>query len=162
MLAIGLGPREKVDNDRLRKAMAASVRFCHKRGYASIVVPEPLLASLPGGRTRLLEEVVYAALLALPRSSSLKKPDPEEPAEPLWLAVAYDPTDMPDDSQAAARRGEHAARAVSLARDLAAMPPNSLSPSLLAERAQELAQETGFSCTVLDEVHCAGVRSRRP
>ncbi len=151
VLAVGLGPREKVDCTRIRKAVAAAVQFCRKRGWASVVLPEPLLAVLPGGRERLVEECVCAALLALHRCDALKKPDPDEPAAPQWLAVAFDGQAVPDAAQAAARRGENAAWAVGLARDLAAAPPNLLSPVLLAERAQELAKEKGFTCTVLDE-----------
>ncbi|MBO6171706.1 MAG: aminopeptidase, partial [Desulfovibrio sp.] len=47
VLAVGLGPREKVDCTRIRKAVAAAVQFCRKRGWASVVLPEPLLAVLP-------------------------------------------------------------------------------------------------------------------
>ena len=150
VLAVGLGSRSQADAACVRRAVASGLRFCRKKGYASVVLPEVLLAGLCGGRERLLEESVCAALLALHRPALLKKPDPDEPAEPQWLAVAFDPADMPRDGQAAVRRGEHAAWAVNLARDLAAMPANRLSPALLAERAQRVARENGLICTVLD------------
>lgn len=67
------------------------------------------------------------------------------------LAVAFDGQEVPDAAHAAARRGENAAWAVSLARDLATTPPNLLYPEMLAQKAQELAREKGFACTVLDE-----------
>ncbi|MBQ9452649.1 MAG: leucyl aminopeptidase [Desulfovibrio sp.] len=156
VLAVGLGRRETVDCNIVRNAIANAVRFCHKRGYVSLVLPEALLTPLPGGKERLLEECICAAQLALYRFTKLKKPDPDDTPDPQWLAVAFDRPETSSAGQAAARRGETAAKAVILARDFAAMPPNFLSPAFLAERASELAQEKGLACTVLDE---EGLRS---
>lgn len=150
VLAIGLGPREKLDNNGLRKAVAAAVQRCRSLGLESILLPEPCLARLPGGRERLVEECVYAAQMALYNFTALKKPVEGEPPAPLWLALGFDGESVPDAAHAAARRGERSARAVALARDLANMPGNLLYPERLAERAAELAKEGGFSCSVLD------------
>ena len=151
VLALGLGKREEASPERLRKAIASGVQHCRRLGLRSILLPEPQLARLPGGRERLVEECVCAALLALYRFDALKKPPQDEPPAPEWLALGFDGQSVPDGSQAAARRGENAAWAVGLARDLANMPGNLLSPALLAGRAAELAEECGLSCTVLDE-----------
>lgn len=94
-----------------------------------------------------MEECVCAAQLALYRFTALKKADEDETADPQWLAVAFDGQEVPDAAHAAARRGENAAWAVSLARDLATTPPNLLYPEMLAQKAQELAREKGFACT---------------
>lgn len=150
-LAVGLGPREKLDLGGVRKALAAAVQFCRRQGYASLLLPESALAGLPGGRERLVEECVCAAQLALYRFTALKKPDAEEPADPQWLALGFDGEEVPDGFQAAARRGENAAAAVRLARDLATTPSNLLYPQALAEKAQELSRDAGFVCSVLDE-----------
>lgn len=151
VLAVGLGPREKVDANKLRAAVAAAVQRCRLLGLESILLPEPALARLPGGRERLVEECVYAVQLALYRFTTLKKPQEDETADPQWLALGFDGQSVPDGAHAAARRGERAARAVALARDLANMPGNLLYPESLAQRAADLAKELGFSCTVLDE-----------
>lgn len=151
VLALGLGKRDEVTPDRLRKAIASGVQYCRKQGLRSMLLPEPQLARLPGGRERLVEECVYAALLALYRFDALKKPDADEAPAPQWLALGFDGESIPDGGHAAARRGENAASAVCLARDLANMPGNLLSPALLAERAASLAEECGLACTILDE-----------
>lgn len=150
VLAVGLGPRDALDVDAFRDAVAAAVGFCRTRGYASLLLPLSLLAHLPGGRERLTEESVVAALLAIHRVASLKKPDPDEPPAPQSLTLVLAPTDLPESFTVAAERGQRAAQAVAYARDLAATPPNLLSPALLAEQAQLLAKEKGFLCTVLD------------
>ena len=36
VLAVGLGPREKVTTDIIRKAVAAAVQLCRKQGYTSM------------------------------------------------------------------------------------------------------------------------------
>lgn len=151
VLAVGLGPRETLDLHGVRKAVASAVRRCRQQGYSSILLPEPALARLPGGRERLVEESVCAALLGLYRFAGLKKPADDEPADPQWLALGFDGQSVPDGAHAAARRGENAAGAVRLTRDLATTPGNLLYPEKLALRAQELAGELGFQCTVLDE-----------
>ena len=150
VLAIGLGPRDKFDISGLRKAVAAAVQRCHSLGLESILLPEPCLARLPGGRERLVEEAVLAACLALYKFTVLKKPAEDEPAPPQWLALGFDGESVPDAAHAAARRGERAATAVARARDLANMPGNLLYPEVMAERAMELAQSAGFTCRVLD------------
>ena len=101
VLAVGLGPREKVDAARLRAAIAAAVQRCRGLGLNSILLPEPALSRLPGGRERLVEECVYAAQLALYRFTALKKPQEDEAADPQWLALGFDGQSVPD--------GEHAA-----------------------------------------------------
>ncbi|MDR2055672.1 MAG: leucyl aminopeptidase [Desulfovibrio sp.] len=149
-LAVGLGPRNAMGMDVFRKAIAEAVSLCAKKEFSSVLLPEPLLAGLPGGRERLVEEAVYAALLALHRFSALRR-KPERPAKgPERIALGF-AGDNPDYLHAAARRGENAADAVGMARDLANMPGNLLSPQAIAERAEQLAGEYGFACTVFNE-----------
>ncbi|MDR2744969.1 MAG: leucyl aminopeptidase [Desulfovibrio sp.] len=150
VLTVGLGPRNAMEMDIFRRAIAEAVSLCVKKEFSSILLPEPLLAGLPGGRERLVEEAVCAALLALRRFSALKK-KPEQPDKDLkWIALGFT-GDNPDYLQAAARRGENAADAVGMVRELANTPGNLLSPQAIAERAQQLAGEYGFACTVFDE-----------
>ena len=104
VLAVGLGPREKVDAARLRAAIAAAVQRCRGLSLNSILLPEPALSRLPGGRERLVEECVYAAQLALYRFTALKKPQEDEPADPQWLALGFDGQSVPDGAHDTAAR----------------------------------------------------------
>ena len=105
VLAIGLGAREDLTTDDIRTAVATGVQRAHELGLESILLLEPQLATLPGGRERLVEESVYAACLALYKYD-LKKPAKDAPAAPQWLAVAFEGDFVPDGGQQAARRGE--------------------------------------------------------
>ena len=151
VLAIGLGKAEEFTPGVLREAVAAAVRRCRALEVEGLLLPEALLSRLPGGRDRLVEESAYAALLALCAFRDLKKEDPDAPRDPQWLTFAFDGDYVPDASREAARRGERAAQAVMLARDLANTPPNMLAPADLAERAERIARSVGLGCTVLDE-----------
>ena len=149
VMILGLGKREDCDAQTLRLAVARGMKRARDLGLKSLLLAEPLLAQLPGGSLRLVEESVQAALLALHRSDSLKKPDADAPVDPEWLAVAFN--EQNEAGQDAVRRGERAAQAVARARILAATPGNILFPQTLAEEAQKLANIHGFSCKVLDE-----------
>lgn len=151
VLAVGLGPKDGIDMDGVRRAVAGALRRCRDLGLESVLLPAPLADGLPGGRDRLLEEAVYAALLGAWRLEGLKRADPDDPAGPAWLAVGFDGDFVPDGGQAAARRGERAAEAVILARTLANTPANLLGPDDLAREAAGRAAEAGLKCDILDE-----------
>lgn len=150
VLAVGLGERNKLNLDTLRKAAAAALARCRALGLEAALLPVPQLAALPGGSPRLVEEFVYGALLGLYRFTSLRSPKPDQKSDPLWLALGFAETSVPDAERNAARRGERAAAAVTLARNLVNTPPNIMTPAALGEAAQEVAQRHGMACTTLD------------
>ena len=53
VLAIGLGAREDLTTDDIRTAVATGVQRARELGLESILLLEPQLATLPGGRERL-------------------------------------------------------------------------------------------------------------
>lgn len=149
VLAVGLGPRDKFTLDTFRRGAAAALARCREAGIDAALLPVPQLQKLPGGALRLVEEFVCGATLGLYRFSRLRTPAPEQKADPRWLALGFTTASVPDAEHAAARRGEHAAQAVSLARDLANTPPNIMTPAALGEAAQAVAKKHGMRCTVL-------------
>lgn len=151
VLAIGLGKKSELSPDRMRDAVADGVRKCKKLGVSSILLPETFLANKPGGRERLVEECVCAALLSLYSFTKLKTVKQDDQKDPQWMAIGFSADRVPDGSQAAARRGEISAEAVGLARDLDNMPGNMIYPETLAIHAVKLAQKHGFKCEVFDE-----------
>ncbi len=151
MLITGLGPRETFDLRAFRLAVAGSVRRCRDLGLKSLTIFMPCLEKLPGGAPRLAEEAVFAACLALYNAKKWRggKEKEDEKPDPEWLALAFTGDYVPDEARLAARRGEHAAAGVALARDLVNCPPNLLRPSDLAAKAEALAQRRGLSCEIL-------------
>lgn len=56
-----------------------------------------------------------------------------------------------EEATQALARADVMAESICLARDLVNEPPNQLTPDALAQRAQEVAEDTGMACTIYDE-----------
>lgn len=151
VLLCGMGKRDKFSLSILRDAVGKGMEKARKLGIQSLVLPEPLLGRLPGGRERLLQESVYASLISLYRFTEFKTIRDDLAPDPEWLAIGFDGQTTPDAGQAAARRGELDAWAVKLARDMDNLPGNMLYPETMALKAAQYAHEYGFSCTILNE-----------
>ncbi len=155
VLAVGLGPRDAVTPEVFRRAAAAALARCRALGLEGALLPAGQFARFPGGPARLAEEAVCGALLGLYRFTRLRTPKDDDKPDPRWLALGFTESSVPDVFHAAARRGEHAACGVALARDLANTPPNILTPAALGEAAADLARRHGMSCTLLDRAALA-------
>lgn len=151
VMLLGLGKKEKYQQLTFRKAIASACRKARDLGVKSLLLPQPFLEHLPGGRDRLTEDAVCAALLGLYRFTALKTDTEELQPDPQWLAIGFEDKDAAESGQKAARAGELAAEATALARDLDNLPGNLLYPEAMALRAASLAQESGFSCRILSE-----------
>lgn len=150
VLLRGLGKRGGLSLAVLRDATGMGMRKARSLGLKSVIIPEPALARLPGGRERLLQESVFAALISLYRFTELKTKTEGLAPDPEWLALGFDGAPS-DADQNAVRRGEADAWALGLARDLDNLPGNLLYPELLALKAANLAHENGFSCSILSD-----------
>ncbi len=163
VLAIGLGEKDNFSLNIFRKGVAAAVARCQELELESIILPMPTLSALPADALRLVEEAVCAAFLGLYKFDALrtepkdeknekgKKSDKGKKASPKWLALGFTQKSVPDNEHAAARRGEHAAAGVMLARDLANSPPNIMTPTALAEAAEKMCKAEGMAFSKLDE-----------
>lgn len=148
VMALGLGKREALSLNTIRDSFGRASRECRRLGLESALLPLSTLKDLPGGQARLIEECVCAFMLGLYEFTELKTKKKEDQKDPDWLALAGKQADW---VRAAARRGEIAAHAVKLARDLDNLPGNMLYPETFALRAVDLAQKHGFKCKVYAE-----------
>lgn len=151
VLLCGLGKRGNFSLSILRNAIGLAMEKIRSLGLQSIILPEPMLTLMPGGRERLIQESVYAALISLYRFTELKTISADIPPDPDWLAIGFDGEDRPDAAHAAARQGEMDAWAVKTARDLDNLPGNLLYPELLALKAAQYAHEYGIKCSILND-----------
>lgn len=148
VLAAGLGKAEETTLDDIRMAMGRLARMCRDLELESALLPASMLEMLPFGRDRLLEECVYAFSCGLYIFDKLKTKQKDKSTGPAWLALGFKTKD--DGAEAAARRGEADALAMTIARNLDNMPGNMLYPEALASHAMELSQKYSFSCQILD------------
>lgn len=154
VMFIGMGKDSHTEPnamDILRAAYANGLRKARGMHFNSVHIPWSSLDRF-GNAERVLEEAVYACVLANYQSARFKKTTREDLTPGVeWLAVGFTDKFVPENARQAARRGERAALTVIRARKLASAPGNVLNPVSYAEKAMELAKENGLSCEILDE-----------
>lgn len=159
VLLCGLGKKDAFDLCVFRDAVAKAAQTCRAKGFAVIGITVEALDHLARqaaahNREILLRESVAAVRLALYRAegyrSEAKMREDDAPADPRSLEFLCTGEHIPDSARRAALQGEAEAAGVRLARDLGNGPANHITPAALAEKAQKLAGEHGFACTVFD------------
>jgi leucyl aminopeptidase len=143
LLVVGAGKKEAFNNAHLRRLSGAAVRYLRARGVHEV-------AWLLGRREPNAEEVqsiVEGAIVADYDADTLRTERNGDRRIDRLDLVADGTVD--DVARAALDRGRIIAEAQTFTRDLVNEPSNTLTPTKLAERAQEMAAKFGLECTVL-------------
>jgi len=148
ILAVGLGPKAKVDAAGLVTAASSAARSITSKSHerVALVVPEQV-PTLSPERVALALGVGFMQGCEGPGLHKSKR-DRFAPGE-LWL-IPSNPREA-NLIEEGTRRADIEGRAVSLARTLVNTPPCDLYPETFADRARNVAQKTGLECTVFDE-----------
>jgi leucyl aminopeptidase len=143
VVAIGLGPEPGATVATYRRAAAALARAAQRHERVAIDV----LDGVPEGLepVAVAQGIAEGVVLGAYRYTELKS-DPEPSRIASLLVVGRGGKRV----VAALERGQAIGEAVCLARDLVNEPGGSLTPSVFAARAEELAASGGFSAEVLD------------
>jgi leucyl aminopeptidase len=147
VLVAGLGAPDDIDLDRLRNAAASAARRARSLAdgdFAIALSGDPLGAL---DERELAQAVTEGVLLGLYRFDRHR--NPTDPVNQL-TAVTLHGADRAA-LQAGLDRGLIFAEATNFARDLANEPSNHLTPTEMANRAQQWAQDTGLEFEVLEE-----------
>ncbi|MFQ5645343.1 MAG: leucyl aminopeptidase [bacterium] len=152
LLLLGLGKRENFSPDTIRKGIASALNK-----ISSLKLPELSLSFVPVRFRKSLTPRKQAQALAegllLGNYRFDRYITDQEKLKGRQLAKAgifLGGADLKEIKKGL-KIGEKVAGAVCCTRDLVSAPPKDLSPSLLAEKARELANKKGFSCRVLDK-----------
>jgi leucyl aminopeptidase len=155
VLVVGLGEAAGFDRRAARNAAATAARKARDLGaknVASIVHGAGVGGLEPGAAAGALVEGTRLGLYRFGgyRSKPPKdwKPDPE-----TLTVLGLDAAQLAA-LRAGIARAEAVAAGVILARDLVNTPANYMTPSVMAERAEALAQETGLKFAVLGRAEC--------
>jgi leucyl aminopeptidase len=147
---IGLGKRDKLKLENVRRAAATVARKLRDAGITSFameVCPGCACCS-PTDCAEALAQGVVTGLFKFDRFKTGNNDNSKNEVKEVVLALSSSAGLAA--AQKAARRGQHVANAVNLCREVANTPPNILYPATFAERARKLARETGMRCTVFD------------
>jgi leucyl aminopeptidase len=165
VLVVGLGDHKSFEPSSLAKYAGTAVRYLGKRNVRSIAFALPLEAQhhapAVGTRPQRSEDgILHAAsylvegALAATLDTTTYRSEPDKPIVLEQLTIvstagshAFDVGAL----EAGAERGRILGEAVNYARTLALTPANDMTPTDLAQRAEEVAEANGLGFHVLDE-----------
>lgn len=139
-LYVGLGPRDQVKGDVLRRAAASAALTLCKAGRTEWNVR---LNAWPEHAGSVVEGLLHGSY----RFEDFKA---SKVAAPEKATIVVDSTDLIQ-ARAAGTRSELIGNVVNLVRRIANQPGNIVYPATLAEEAQWHSRKFGLRCTVLDE-----------
>jgi leucyl aminopeptidase len=151
ILIVGLGDRAKFALPSLSRYAGTAVRYLGRRNVHRFAFALPLEASTDA---RGAASFVVEGALAGTIDTTLRRSKVERPIDVTEIAVLAKAGDHSFDAaalDAGVKRGAIVGEAVNFARKLALEPANYMTPRILAEHAQSLADENELKIDVLDE-----------
>jgi leucyl aminopeptidase len=142
LVAAGAGKQEKFDASALRRTVGSVVRALKAKSAKSVAW------ALGTGSPALVEAAIEGAILGNYETDQYKTSSKESKALDSFILVADKPA---TDLEGALTRGRILADAQNFTRTLVNEPANKMTPMILADRAHEMAKETGLDIEVLDQ-----------
>jgi leucyl aminopeptidase len=149
VLVVGLGPRKAGDTEAVRRGAAAAFKRARELGAGSVAMWMPPGGPAAGPRAQAVTE--GAVLAAYRFDRYLKEKDKRVVGS---VAVVEPDRRQAQAAREGVRRGEVLARATCFTRDLVNEPANVVTPTYLAERAEEIAKTGRLTLNVLDREEC--------
>lgn len=150
VIIVGLGPKDNFTAESARSAAAVGLkkaRDLKSQNTATITIGSGFGGLTPESSAQAVTE---GALLGLYNYHGLKTKDaPEDLPQSLTIAAFSEQDQGPVEQ--GIKTGKAIANGVTLARDLVNMPPNYCTPTTLAQRAVDMAQQVGLRAEVLEE-----------
>ncbi len=143
LLLVGGGKAQNFSSYELRKLAGAAVRFLKPKGIRSFAFLVPPLSS---GATDAVKSVVEGAFVGNFDPDKYKSDRKDQRIDELTVAAANEGERTY--LEEAARQGRVIGESQNFTRELVNEPGNRMTPIMLAERAQQMAQEVGLKCDV--------------
>lgn len=147
VIVVGLGEAEDFDLERVRQVAATSVKVAAKGGVKRIGT---ILhgAGIGGLDAKEAAQALAEGIILGQYRYDAYKSDAEE-REPIEVVVIEMDGGKVAAIEAGIERGTILAESTNFARDLANAPSNEVTPTVMAERAAQMAKELGLECTIL-------------
>jgi leucyl aminopeptidase len=145
LLLVGVGEREEYTTTQVSQMAGTAVRMLRGQNAKSIAV----VPRLDGNAEEIASVVVEGSFIALFDPDKYRTSDKEE-REITRLVVVMDGAEETG-LKRGVERGRIIGESVNFTRDLANEPGGYMTPTIMAERAREVANEFGLSVDVLDE-----------
>jgi len=147
-IVVGLGEKEKIEPDTLRRAAGAAIKQLLKLGSTEIALDLTAYADHVG-------PAVEGAILASYKFEGFGKDPAKKGRGTLARLQVLVKENEVNPSRAQARDAEIVANISNTIRDIGNLPGNMLTPAILAEKAQELAKGRALTVKVWNERHLA-------
>jgi len=145
LLLVGVGKQAKVSVHELRKAAGVAVRFAKPRGIRELVFALPdNVGPLPAAARAAVE----GAFIADFDPDTYRTDRTDRSIERLTIAAARASVAERADLETAIREGVILGESQNFVRELVNEPGNKLTPTVLGERAAEMARSAGLQCEV--------------
>ena len=148
VLVIGLGKRDEFDLDRTRLTSSKAVIHIRDMGLKEFLTGLHNLIMF--NRSTAAEAVVTGTLMGLYRFTKYKTVESDEAKEVEEFTLMDRGETEIAEVREGARRGRIVAEAVNFARDLSNEGGNNMTPTKMAEKASEMADDYGLKLQVLD------------
>lgn len=145
LLVIGMGDREEYKASAVSIVAGTATRFLRQRNIKSFALL-PRCDAYPGEVAQNAMQGVVTSQFELDK---YKTKDKNEKAVTTFIVCIEGA--KPADLKTGLARGEVIGESMNFTRDLANEPPNILTPTEMAKRAQQMAREVGLKIEVLDE-----------
>ncbi|MGD8508404.1 MAG: leucyl aminopeptidase [Syntrophobacterales bacterium] len=149
ILLMGLGKREDFSAHALREATAQSLRTLRDRRQARAVLPIPLDGEFPLDLEDTAEACVLGGMLGLYQFTELRTRDLDKIKDFDSLIILSQRNSKK--LAAPVDRAKAMANGIYLARDLVTLPPNLATPTILAEKVEEVAEQAGVNFHIIDK-----------
>ncbi len=150
ILIAGLGKRDEFTLEKFRGVCAGAARKIRELKIPQVAVSLDIGTSdLSAGE--MAQAAVEGVLLGLYRFTPYKTVDEDTKGELTDLIIVENRPGALEDVESGAQRAEIISRAVYCARDLVSTPSNDMTPSILAQRAADVAKEGSVTFEALDE-----------
>ncbi|MFQ5707785.1 MAG: leucyl aminopeptidase [bacterium] len=158
ILLTGLGEQDKYDLEKVRQAVGMAAKSLRSQGVEQVSVALDSFVLPDGDRQALAQAIVEGVILANYQYTEFKELKPEERNAIQELVVLIDSNASQAEVKAGLRWGQVVAEAANFTRDLQNRPGNLITPTQLANVAQEMARVAGLKCEVLDQGQMQALR----
>jgi leucyl aminopeptidase len=149
IVLVGLGKQKEINLEKLRSAFASVMRYLRgmniREAAASIN-----LNLLPGKKDQIVQAAVEGALLGLYQYTPYKTVGREDIKEMEEFNIIADAKDF-SLIESVVNKTRMISDAVYFARDLISAPSNEMTPTILAQKACEIAERKNVSCRIFDK-----------
>jgi leucyl aminopeptidase len=146
---VGLGKHSEFNLEKLRAAFASAMRHLRNLNIKEAATSINLNL-IPRKKDQVAQAVAEGSLLGLYQYTPFKTIGREDLKEMEQLNIIADEKDF-SLIESAIKKARIITQAVYFARDLVSAPSNEMTPSIMAQKAREIARRKNVSCKVLDK-----------